>query len=152
MSALMLDYYQRAFDFALVCSWVWCRYSGSCFWFRFTIVRPLAHGGSRGPIYLATPTCWFDHWVAGFSPFCSPLASWVLFYLQKVCTEMAAGRFAAFLHLLGCFVIHSGSLPFGRRFLGLFSPFGVICTWSFPCRPSCALILSWLRHFSLQPL
>ena len=38
-------------------------------------------------------------------------------------SKMAAGRFAAFIRLLGCCDIHSGSLPFGVVVLNTFFPF-----------------------------
>ena len=68
------------------------------------------------------------------------------FTLTPCCTNMAAGRSAAFIHLLRSCDVHSGSLPFGVMVLYMFSPFGVICTqhmvrWVGPlCGPSPCLI------------
>ena len=45
------------------------------------------------------------------------------FTLTPCCTNMAAGRFAAFIHLLRSCDVHSGSLPFGVMVLYMFSPF-----------------------------
>ena len=45
------------------------------------------------------------------------------FTLTPCCTNMAAGRFAAFIRLLGSCDVHSGSLPFGVMVLYMFSPF-----------------------------